>query len=126
MRTMKWEVPTWDGFPDCQLRSLFIEGAQWLYVWCDKEARLNRLGPSRLVREKQGASEGQEGEARPMRSAERRGASQGREEGKWSGGGEALSRDCGPGPCPQSPFMDLWILQTAGAVGSGIRSAEMS
>lgn len=64
---MKWEAPTWDGFPDCQLRSLFIEGAQWLYVWCDKEAGLNRLGPSRLVREKQGASEGQEGEARPMR-----------------------------------------------------------
>lgn len=34
-------------------------------------------------------------------------------------GGEAWSRDCGPGPCPWSPLMDLWILQTADAVGSG-------
>lgn len=35
-------------------------------MWCDKEARLNCLSSSRIVRENQRASEGQEGEARSM------------------------------------------------------------
>lgn len=41
------------------------------------------------------------------------------EEGKWSDGRGAPSRDCGPVSCPQSPFMGLWILQTVNAVASG-------
>lgn len=67
----------------------------------------------------QGVSEGQEGEARSVEWAEGRGGSQEGEAGKRPDGREALNRDCGPGPHPGSPFKNLWILQTADAVGSG-------